>query len=82
MDSTATVKLKKQEGVFILDNEKPKWVAVKTGLNGGGYVAIEGDVHPGQPVIIGMISRKNSAQENKRSPLGGGQARPRIPRRM
>jgi HlyD family secretion protein len=74
---------KKQDRIFVLENGKPKRVPVKTGLSNGGNVAVEGDVRPGQLVIVGTINRKsNSTPGNQQSPLGGGGSPPGMPRRM
>ncbi len=58
--------------IFVLDNNKPKRVPVKTGLSNSGYVAIEGDVAPGQPVIMGTINQSNKAGTQQQTPFGGG----------
>jgi HlyD family secretion protein len=81
-DSVKTLRQKKQNRIFILDNGKPKRVPVKVGLSNGGYVAVEGDLSPGQLVIVGTVTRKNTTQGNQQSPLGGGGAPGGMPRRM
>jgi multidrug efflux pump subunit AcrA (membrane-fusion protein) len=70
-DSLKVLRQKKVDRIFIMENGKPKRVVVKSGLNGGGFVAVEGDLQPGQQVIVGTISRKGNAQNNQQLPFGG-----------
>ena len=81
-DSAKMLRQKKQNRIFILENGKPKRIPVKIGLSNGGYVAVEGDLSPGQLVIVGTITRKNTTPGNQQSPLGGGGAPGGMPRRM
>jgi HlyD family secretion protein len=58
--------------VFVLTEGKPVRVSVKTGLSNGGFTAIEGELQPGQPVIVGVMSSdKNNTTTQQRSPFGG-----------
>jgi len=68
-----TIRKKDRARIFILEDNKPKLVPVKTGLSNSGYVAVEGNLQAGQLVIVGLISQsaKTSTQQQK-SPLGGG----------
>jgi len=57
--------------VFILTEGKPVRVPVKVGLSNGGFTEVEGDLQPGQAVIVGVLNtdkNKPAAQ----SPMGGG----------
>jgi HlyD family secretion protein len=79
-DSTKSFQRKDQSRIFVLENSKPKRVPVKTGLSNGGYVAIEGDLQPGQLVIVGVVNQNNKAPSPQQTPLGGGA--PGMPRRF
>jgi HlyD family secretion protein len=57
--------------VFILEDNKPKPVPVKTGLSNAGYVAVEGDLQAGQLVIVGLTNQNNKTPSTQQSPLGG-----------
>lgn len=57
--------------VFLLVEGKPKFVRVKTGLSNGGFTAVEGDLQPGDQVIVGILTSKAPAQA---VPLTGGGA--------
>jgi hypothetical protein len=72
-DSLTRSGRKKPDRIFILEDGKPKRVTVTSGLSGGGYIAVEGELKPGQLVIVGTIGKKTGAQDNQqRSILGGG----------
>jgi len=76
---------KKQAGedaghVFVLVEGKPKFVRVKTGLSNGGFTAVEGDLQPGQQVIVGTMNAGKSA--TPAVPLTGGGAPPGMGRRF
>ena len=75
---------KKQAGedaghVFVLVEGKPKFVRVKTGLSNGGFTAVEGDLQPGQQVIVGVM---NAGKAPTTVPLTGGGAPPGMGRRF
>jgi HlyD family secretion protein len=77
---------KKQAGedaghVFVLVEGKPKFVRVKTGLSNGGFTAVEGDLQPGQQVIVGVMNAGNKATAQA-VPLTGGGAPPGMGRRF
>jgi HlyD family secretion protein len=57
--------------VFVLSEGKPKFVRVKTGLSNGGFTAVEGELQPGQQVIVGVMNANNKAPAQA-TPLGGG----------
>jgi HlyD family secretion protein len=58
--------------VFVLTDGKPVRVPVRTGLSNGGFTAVEGELQPGQLVIVGVISAdKNNAAPQQKSPFGG-----------
>jgi HlyD family secretion protein len=76
-DTTRLSRRKDRARIFILDDNKPKPVMVKTGLNNGGYVAIEGDVQAGQLVVVGLINQSTTAPAAQQSPLGGARGMPR-----
>ena len=59
--------------VFVLVEGKPKFVRVKTGLSNGGFTAVEGDLQPGQQVIVGVLNPNNKAPAQA-VPLTGGTA--------
>jgi HlyD family secretion protein len=80
-DTTKSLRKRDRSRIFVLENDKPKMVTVKTGLSNGGYVSIEGDLQPGQLVIVGAINQNNKAPVTQQSPLGGGGA-PGMPRRF
>jgi HlyD family secretion protein len=80
-DSTKSFRKRDLSRIFILEDNKPKRVPVKTGLSNSGYVAVEGDLQPGQLVIIGVVNQTNKAPTAQQSPLGGGGA-PGMPRRF
>ena len=76
---------KKQAGedaghVFMLAEGKPKFVRVKTGLSNGGFTAVEGEVQPGDQVIVGVLSSGNKTSTT--IPLTGGGAPPGMGRRF
>ncbi len=79
-DSTRSFRKKDQAKIFILENDKPKRIPVKTGLSNNGYIAVEGDIQAGQPVIVGVVNQTNKAPTSQQSPLGGGA--PGMPRRF
>jgi HlyD family secretion protein len=59
--------------VFVLTDGKPVRVPVKTGLSNGGTTAVEGELQPGQLVIVGVASTdKNKTTVQQSSPFGGG----------
>jgi HlyD family secretion protein len=80
-DSAKSFRKRDESKVFVLEDNKPKRVPVKTGLSNSGYVAIEGDLQPGQLVIVGVVNQTNKAPTPQQSPLGGGGA-PGMPRRF
>jgi HlyD family secretion protein len=57
--------------VFLLAQGKPKFVKVKTGLSNGGFTAVEGDLQPGDSVIVGVLTTANKAP-GQAVPLTGG----------
>lgn len=57
--------------VFILKDGKPERVAVKVGLSNGGFTEVEGDLEPGQPVIVGSMSN-DKTKAAATLPMGGG----------
>jgi HlyD family secretion protein len=67
--------------IFILEDNKPKLVPVKTGLSNSGYVAVEGNLQAGGQVIVGLVSQNNKTASPQQSPLGGGRT-PGMPRRF
>jgi HlyD family secretion protein len=79
-----TVRKKDRARIFILEDNKPKLVPVKTGLSNSGYVAVEGypqgNLQAGQLVIVGLISQSAKTSTQQQSPLGGGA--PGMPRRF
>jgi len=84
-DTAKSLRKRDRSRIFILENDKPKMIPVKTGLSNGGYVAIEGypqgNLQPGQLVIVGVINQNNKAPSPSSSPLGGAGA-PGMPRRF
>jgi len=56
--------------IFILDNEKPLFVPVKTGLSSGGFTEIEGNLHEGQLVIVGLLNQSSAKPSAQTTPLG------------
>jgi HlyD family secretion protein len=58
--------------VFMLVEGKPKFVRVKTGLSNGGFTAVEGDLQPGDLLIVGVLSAGNKPTTTV--PLTGGGA--------
>jgi HlyD family secretion protein len=56
--------------IFILEDNKPKMVPVKTGLSSGGYVAVEGNIREGQNVIVGIMNQTTVKAPQGTSPLG------------
>ena len=81
VDTTRSLRKRDRSRIFVLENNKPKMVPVKTGLSNGGYVAVEGDLQPGQLVIVGVINQNNKAPSPQQSPLGGAST-PGMPRRF
>jgi len=79
-DSTKSFRKRDRTRIFILEDNKPKMVQVKTGLSDGGYVAVEGDIQAGQLVIVGLMNQNNKTTTTQQSPLGGGA--PGMPRRF
>jgi HlyD family secretion protein len=58
--------------VFVLTDGKPVRVPVKTGLSNGGFTAVEGELQPGDPVIVSIMNTdKNNTAVQQRSPFGG-----------
>jgi HlyD family secretion protein len=57
--------------IFVLENGKPKFVPVKTGLSNSGYIAIEGEAKEGQAVIVGVMTPIKAKTPAQQSPLGG-----------
>jgi HlyD family secretion protein len=58
--------------VFILTDGKLSRVPVKVGLSNGGFTAVEGELKPGDSVIVGVMSiDKNNTAAQQRSPFGG-----------
>ncbi|MGA2508114.1 MAG: efflux RND transporter periplasmic adaptor subunit [Chitinispirillaceae bacterium] len=84
-DTAKSLRKRDRSRIFVLENDKPKMMPVKTGLSNGGYVAIEGypqgNLQPGQLVIVGVINQNNKAPSPSSSPLGGAGA-PGMPRRF
>ena len=80
-DSTKSMHKRGQSRIFVLDNGKPKRIAVKTGLSNSGYIAVEGDVEAGQSVIVGIMSQNNKAPAGQSTPFGG-QGPAGMPRRF
>jgi HlyD family secretion protein len=76
-DSTKALRKRDHSRIFVLENNKPKMVPVKTGLSNGGYVAVEGELQPGQLVIIGTINQSTKTASPQQSPLGGAAGMPR-----
>jgi HlyD family secretion protein len=58
--------------VFVLVEGKPKFVRVKTGLSNGGFTAVEGELQPGQQVIVGVLNASNKAPAQAVPLTGGG----------
>jgi HlyD family secretion protein len=69
-----TARKKDRARIFILEDNKPKPVPVRTGLSNSGYVAVEGDLREGQNVIVGIMNQ-TTVKAPQGSPLG-------MPRRM
>jgi|WetSurMetagenome_2_1015567.scaffolds.fasta_scaffold01720_11 HlyD family secretion protein len=57
--------------VFVLVEDKPKFVRVKTGLSNGGFTAVEGDVKPGDQVIVGVLGGDKNASQQGPFGMGG-----------
>lgn len=62
---------KNQTRIFILENDKPVRIPVNVVLSNGGYVAVEGNLNPGQLVIVGITNQNNKTPATQQSPLGG-----------
>jgi HlyD family secretion protein len=62
--------------VHILEGGKPKAVKVRTGLNDGTRIEIEGDLKPGTDVIVGLESATSAAAPGG-TPFGMSQTRSR-----
>ncbi len=79
-----TARKRDRARIFILEDNNPKLVPVKTGLSNAGYVAVEGylqgNLQAGQLVIVGLINQNNKTTSPQQSPLGGGA--PGMPRRF
>jgi HlyD family secretion protein len=75
-----TARKKDRARIFILEDNKPKLVPVKTGLSNSGYAAVEGNLQAGQLVIVGLNTQNNKTPVPQQSPLGGGA--PGMPRRF
>jgi HlyD family secretion protein len=59
--------------IYILINQKPQKLIVKTGLSNSKYTQVEGKIKEGDLVIIGMINKKNKkSSQPSNLPLGSG----------
>jgi len=58
--------------VFILTDGKLNRVPVKIGLSNGGFTAVEGDLQPGQLVVVGIQSNDKSKAPAAQLIGGGG----------
>jgi HlyD family secretion protein len=72
----------KRQTIHLLDsNKKLKPVQVRTGISDGHYTqVVEGDVHTGDNVVVGLVTSKvDSAAPpgSNRGPMGGPGGGPR-----
>jgi HlyD family secretion protein len=58
--------------VFVLTDGKLNRVAVKIGLASGGFTAVDGDLQPGQQVVVGIMTTTNRATVQSTPLTGGG----------
>ena len=57
--------------VFLLVGGKPKFVSVKPGLSNGGFTSVEGELQPGDSVIVSSITNDKN-KPAAQLPMGGG----------
>jgi HlyD family secretion protein len=72
----------KRQTIYLLDaNKKLKPVQIRTGISDGHYTqVVEGEVHPGDNVVVGLVTSKvDSAAPpgSNRGPMGGPGGGPR-----
>ena len=56
--------------VFVLSGNELKRVKVVPGLSNGESTAVEGDLSPGQQVVVGTLGQ-NKAKTSQQQPFGG-----------
>jgi HlyD family secretion protein len=66
--------------VFVLIDGKLNRVAVKTGLSNSGFTAVEGELQPGQEVVVGLLN--NDKPKAPAQQLIGGSGAPGMGRRF
>jgi HlyD family secretion protein len=57
--------------IYVLENGKPVRVPVTTGLSNTGFAEVQGDVHEGQNVIVGIVNNDTKPGAPAQSPLSG-----------
>jgi HlyD family secretion protein len=71
LDSAAMAKRRGGGGrVFVLSGNELKRVKVVPGLSNGESTAVEGDLSPGQQVVVGTLGQ-NKAKTSQQQPFGG-----------
>jgi hypothetical protein len=55
-----------------LTDGKLSRVSVKIGLSSGGFTAVEGDLQPGQLVVVGVMNNDKSKTPSQQLIGGGG----------
>lgn len=58
--------------VYVLTDGKLSRVAVKIGLSSGGFTAVEGELQPGQLVVVGLMNNNDKSKAPAQQLLGGG----------
>jgi HlyD family secretion protein len=73
---TLSAKLPKGPSVWLLENKKPKFVRIVTGISDGNYrEVISGDLSEGQQIILDLVS-----SSNKKNDSAAGTGAPRFSR--
>jgi hypothetical protein len=57
--------------VWVLKAGNPARVPVKLGLSNGGFTAVEGELQPGDSVIVGSMSNDKNKPAASTLPIGG-----------